>query len=111
MEFKYITEVVEIGPKVSEFIKGKILVFFKIGAPPELVEFSIIHKPKTAFIDVEKNDFIKIDKVKYKVLAVGDYANKNIRELGHLVLKFNGSHTVRLPGEICVEKNKIPDIK
>jgi glucitol/sorbitol PTS system EIIA component len=111
MEYKYKTKVVEIGPLVNEFIKKKIVVFFKKGAPQELVEFSIIHEPEAIFKEVELGDQIIIDNKQFTVLAIGNVANKNICELGHLVLKFNGSHTVRLPGEVCVEKKKIPEIK
>jgi PTS system glucitol/sorbitol-specific IIA component len=111
MLIKYQAEVTEIGPLVSEFIDAGILVFFGEGAPPELVEFSIIHNGKTLDQDLLPGDEITIDEEKFKILAVGEVANENFRNLGHLIMKFNGKNKVELPGDVCVEQKKIPDIR
>jgi len=108
---KYKAEVTEIGPLVNEFIKAGILVFFGEGAPPELVEFSIIHNGKSLLEDLIPGDQLMIDNEVFKILAVGEVANENFRNLGHLVVKFNGKTKVELPGDICVEKKKLPGIK
>ncbi|HHW02163.1 MAG TPA: hypothetical protein GXX35_05065 [Thermoanaerobacterales bacterium] len=34
------------------------------------------------------------------ITAVGDVANKNLKDLGHVVLNFNGNTTPELPGYI-----------
>lgn len=107
---KYEMRVLEIGPLVSEFIEAGILVFFKVGAPPELAEFSILHEPSDYFSDVQPGDYIVIGDHSYYVTAVGEIANKNIRELGHLVMKCNGMTTAQLPGDVCVEEKKLPPI-
>ena len=46
----------------------------------------------------------------YKILAVGDVANTNLANLGHLILKFNGEEKARLPGDVNVELKPVPDI-
>lgn len=111
MLIKYQAEVTEIGPLVSEFIDAGILVFFGEGAPPELVEFSIIHNGKTLEKDLLPDDEINIDEEKFKILAVGEVANENFRNLGHLIIKFNGKNKVELPGDVCVEQKEVPDIR
>lgn len=108
---KYEMRVVEIGPLVSEFIENKILVFFKVGAPPELAEFSILHEPSNFFSEVRPGDQIAIKDQFYRVTAVGEVANQNIRELGHLVLKCNGRSQTELPGDVCVEDKALPSIQ
>lgn len=108
---KYEMRVVEIGPLVSEFVEAKILVFFKTGAPPELAEFSILHEPSDFFMDVQVGDRILFGQDSYEIKAVGDVANKNIRELGHLIMKCNGLTTAELPGDVCVEDKELPSIK
>ena len=101
----------EIGPLVKEFIDAGILVFFGEDAPPELVEFSIIHDGRLADQNVQPGDFFDIDQDEFEVLAVGDVANDNFRNLGHIILKFNGKHKPELPGDICVESKPLPEIK
>lgn len=108
---KYEMHVVEIGPLVTEFIAAKILVFFKIGAPPELAEFSILHEPSDFFTDVEPGDSIVFDEQSYGVTAVGKVANQNIRALGHLIMKANGRTEPELPGDLCVEDKELPPIE
>lgn len=110
-DVKYEMHVVQIGPLVPEFIEAKILVFFKMGAPPELAEFSILHEPSDSFTDVEPGDSIVIDGHAYTVTAVGEVANKNIRDLGHLIMKANGRTEPELPGDVCVEDKDLPPVE
>lgn len=107
----FLATVTEIGPLVEEFINAGILVFFGDNAPPELVEFSIIHDGKELKADLEPGDVIFIDDHDYKILAVGEVANSNFRNLGHLIMKFNGKAKVELPGDVCVESKPIPPVK
>ena len=104
---KYEATVTEIGPLVDEFINAGILVFFGSDAPPELREFSIIHDGKTLHADIVPNDIVIIDDESYKVLAVGEVANTNLGNLGHLILKFNGLDQAKLPGDVCVEEKPV----
>ena len=108
---KYEAEVTQIGTLVAEFINAGILVFFGEDAPPELVEFSIIHNGSILEKDIAPGDSVVIDDHEFKVLAVGEVANTNFRNLGHLILKFNGKTKVELPGDVCVEKKKVPGIE
>ena len=108
---KYEAAVTNIGPMVTEFINAGILVFFGADAPPELVEFSIIHDGKDLKEDMVPGDVVMIDDESYKILAVGDVANSNFRNLGHLIMKFNGKDKVELPGDVCVESKPIPEVK
>lgn len=112
MSIKYEMRVVEIGPLVDEFLQAKMLVFFKVGAPPELAEFSILHEPSDRFIGVEPGDRIVIDdEYSYRVTAVGEVANQNIGALGHLIMKCNGRAEPEMPGDVCVEDKALPPIR
>ena len=108
---KYQAKVTEIGPLVSEFVEAGILVFFGIDAPEELREFSIIHDGTTLVEPVSPGDFFFLDDTKYKILAVGDVANLNLSNLGHFIIKFNGSDVVEMPGDICSEAGILPEIR
>jgi len=107
---KFQGKVTSIGPLVQEFIQAGILVLFGAGAPEELVEFSIIHDAKELTAPLEPGDKVFINNEVYKILAVGDVANTNLANLGHLILKFNGEEKARLPGDVNVELKPVPDI-
>jgi len=108
---KYTAKVTDIGPLVSDFIDAGILVFFGSEAPEELREFSIIHDGKTLLEPVCAGDIIHLDEARFKVLAVGDVANNNLSALGHIIVKFNGQDAPEMPGDICTEIGKLPEIR
>lgn len=108
---KYSATVTKIGPYVSEFVDHNILVFFGAEAPEELREFAILHDGKDMHGRLLKGDQIKLDNQSYLVLAVGEVANDNLANLGHLVVKFNGEDEVEMPGDVCVEAKALPEIK
>jgi PTS system glucitol/sorbitol-specific IIA component len=107
---KYEGQITNIGPLTEEFLGAGIIVFFGQEAPEELIEFSIIHDGKELKKDLVPADVIWIDDQKFTVLAVGEVANSNLANLGHLILKFNGLDQVEMPGDVCVENKPIPDI-
>jgi PTS system glucitol/sorbitol-specific IIA component len=107
---KYEAKVVEIGPLVSEFIEAGIIVLFEIGAPPELAEFSILHEHGPLKGEVVVGDIVLIDSESFQVTAVGDVANQNLANLGHLIMKCNGLTEPELPGDVCVEVKPLPHI-
>ncbi len=104
---KYSATVLHVGPLLGEFTEAGILVFFGQDAPEELQEFSVIHDGTTLEADLEPGDFVSLDGEEYKILAVGEVANINFRNLGHLVMKFNGESKVDLPGDVCVENKPL----
>jgi PTS system glucitol/sorbitol-specific IIA component len=104
---KYTATVLHVGALVSEFTEAGILVFFGESAPQELYEFSVIHDGKSLEADLVPGDRIFLDGEPFVILAVGEVANTNFRNLGHLVMKFNGETQVEMPGDVCVEKKQL----
>ncbi len=107
---KYQGNITAIGPLVTEFIEGGVLVFFGQTAPEELAEFSILHDGKELNGTVGPGDRLKLDGNAYRILAVGQVANQNLGALGHLVVKFNGETQPEMPGDVCVEAAPLPPI-
>lgn len=107
---KYEMKVTAVGPLVAEFTVNGILVFFGEEAPEELREFSILHQHGDLKAPIVPGDKVLIGSMSYKVLAVGDVANENIINLGHVIIKTNGLTEPELPGDICVEKRILPPI-
>ena len=107
---KFEATVTQIGINVGEFLEAGIIVLFNEQAPEELAAFAILHNGEGLTEELAVNDRITIDNTTVRVLAVGDVANANLRNLGHVVMKFNGQHSPELPGDVCVEEQSIPPI-
>jgi PTS system glucitol/sorbitol-specific IIA component len=107
---KYTARVTGIGPLTAEFVEAGMLVLFGASAPDELHDFAIIHDGQVLSAPVVVGDQVHIDGRAYQVLAIGEVANDNLGNLGHLVLKFNGQSRPELPGDVCLEAQPLPDI-
>lgn len=107
---KYKARVTAIGPLVSEFLDFNIIVLFGQNAPEELAEFSILHDGQTLHAPLVVGDTVHVGETSFQVLAVGEVANDNLANLGHLVLKINGEHEIEMPGDVCVEIKPLPEI-
>lgn len=105
----YDLEVTKLGELVGEFTAEGIWVFFGEGAPVEVAEFAILHRAAPPTTPLAPGQMIEIDQQHYAILAVGEVANTNIRNLGHLVLKANGHTTPELPGDICIDARPLPE--
>lgn len=97
------TVITGVGPEVADLLEGGVLILFAEGAPPELAEVSVLHavrdgpSPEAPRPGAE----IRVGGVSARLTAVGDLAWAKIREIGHVVINFNGSQTPERPGELC----------
>ena len=110
MSVKYQTTVTAVGPMAVEFAAEGILVFFGTNAPEELHEFAILHEHTPNDEDIVPGDTLEIGELQFTVTGVGDVANDNLRNLGHLVVKFNGLADTELPGEVSGNEGSPPSI-
>ncbi len=104
---KYHAVIRAIGPMVAEFLPHGILIFFGEMAPEELREVSLVHNGTHLDQAIAVGDVLALgmpaNEIQYHVTAVGEMANANLAELGHLVVHFDGATTPNLPGTISVE--------
>ena len=110
METIYEIEVTALGDQAEEFLEQDLIVLFNDNAPKELAEISVIHTKCELKGEIEAGDYIQIDDKQYQITAVGEVANKNMSRLGHATLRFNGNSEAQLPGDINLEKSKLPEI-
>ena len=106
---RYETTVTAVGEQVAEFIDHGMLIWFAEGAPEELHFFSVLHRPTVTSGGVRPGDTVRIDDRAFRVTAVGDVANDNMVNLGHMALKANGETEPPLPGDSCLEKLPLPE--
>lgn len=108
---KYSLEVVRIGELVSEFLAEGIMVFFGTSAPEELQEHSIVHTHGELVEELRPGDYVVVDGQRFHILGVGSVANENLRNLGHLVIKFNGLTEPEMQGDVTVAECTLPDVR
>lgn len=104
----YDISITAIGPLVEEFTEAGVWVFFRDDAPEELAEFALLHRAEAPREPLSAGQVLEIAGQRYAITGVGDRANHNIRELGHMVLKANGAAEPELPGEVCIEALPFP---
>jgi len=97
------TRITAVGPEVPELAEGGVLILFADGAPPELAEVSVLHETKEGPLEnaPARGAPIRIGSLAAEITAVGDTAWKKVREIGHVVINFNGAGEADRPGEIC----------
>ncbi len=97
------TRVTAIGPEVADLAQGGVVILFADGSPPELAEVSVLH----TVLQGPSEDAplvgasVAIGPVRANVTAVGATAWAKVREIGHVVISFNGAAQAERPGEIC----------
>lgn len=100
MSTHYSTQVREIGPEAASFASQGMIVLFGSEAPPELREFCYIIDQNSYEGGLEAGQTLEIDGTGFLVTAVGDVALKNLADLGHVTLNFDGSSRAKLSGTI-----------
>ena len=101
----YSTTVTEVGEEVADLLDGGVLILYADGAPPALAEVSVQHvvdgavAPEGPPVGAK----VRVGELSVRVSAVGTSAWAKVRELGHVVLNFNGADVAQRPGEICLE--------
>lgn len=107
---KYFTIVTFIGNKAYDLLQNNMIILFNDNAPPELKSYCVLHNDSNLLEKIKIGDKLHIDNYLYTVTAVGNVANENLKNLGHIVLVFDGSLTSQLPGYIHLKpklNNKI----
>lgn len=103
---KFYSVIESVGEESLGFLGDKdtdMVVLFGKGAPKELADISLIHGPSTFLSDVGPGDMVLLGEKVFSVTAVGETANKTLRELGHCTLCFKGGTEPERPGMIMMD--------
>ena len=97
------TRITAVGPEVADLAEGGVVILFADGAPEELAEVSILHRSDAGPAEETPTvgTTIRIGDVESRITALGETAWKKVREIGHVVISFNGAGEAERPGEIC----------
>ncbi|WP_232696651.1 PTS glucitol/sorbitol transporter subunit IIA [Brevibacillus daliensis] len=103
MSMIYRTTISDLGDSALDFIEDGMLILFKTGAPEDLAMFCVLHTENELTDTIEVGQTFSIGKNVAKITAVGDAVNTNLKELGHITLRFDGLVEAELPGCLHME--------
>lgn len=97
------TQITAVGPDVADLADGGVLILFADGAPPELAEVSVLHRPDIGPTQQQPSvgTPIFVGTAASKITAIGDMAWHKVLDIGHVVITFNDAMDVDSPGAIC----------
>ncbi len=111
----YTTKIAEIGGQVADFIAAaKMIVLFDNEMSqtlPELRDACVLHADGKLTDTVKPGDIFKLGGAEFKILKVGSEVQRNLMNLGHISIKFDGGAGDLLEGSVHVEDKPIPDVK
>lgn len=107
----YENKIKNIGSEVGAFEGDEIIILFGDNAPDTLKDYCHIIdvKPTQGTIEVGQN--LILDGETFEITAVGNAAEKNLVDLGHMSIAFDGSIKAVLPGTIYVNGKNVPKLK
>ena len=105
------TIVKEIGMLVPTFKDDRIVILFGPHAPQELRDVAVIQEFEFLTEEPLKvGGTIQFGEEEYVITAMGNHANKNFKELGHVSLYFHEPSENVLPGAVFLSPNTFPEI-
>ena len=104
------TTITQIGDCAREALQDDMLITFREGAPADIEEFCFIHQHGNTSGELQAGGWMELAEQRYPITAVGDVATQNLRELGHLTVRFEGEPQAEFPGSIHVSGTTPADI-
>lgn len=103
MKTVYESTFISVGSSANESLEDNFIITFGEGAPQDVAEYCFIHRTDVndggAF---NTGSVLAIGEQEYPVTAVGDVARENLRDLGHITVRFDGAAHAEFPGTVHV---------
>ncbi|KGE19048.1 PTS glucitol/sorbitol transporter subunit IIA [Paenibacillus wynnii] len=103
MQTIYETKITKIGKSVYDFVEDKIFVLFGDNAPADVADYCLLITINEIKGEINKGDFLLLGNHQYKITSVGSKVAKNLEQLGHITLQFDGRESDGLPGTLYLE--------
>jgi len=105
------TEITSIGPEAEQFKAEKMMILFGKEAPATLADYCYNIKVTPVQGSIETGGKLMIGNSSFDITSVGNVVQKNLEDLGHITIKFDGATEAELPGTLYVEAKEMPIIK
>ncbi|PWC19944.1 PTS glucitol/sorbitol transporter subunit IIA [Brenneria roseae subsp. roseae] len=99
-----------VGDNARESLIENMMITFREGAPADIEAFCFIHRHGEMNGEVSAGSTLRLADAEYPITAVGNVATQNLRELGHITIRFDGAAQAEFPGTIHVEGATPKDI-
>lgn len=104
------TTITHIGDCAREALQDDMLITFRQGAPADIAEFCFIHQHGDTTGELQVGGMFELAERRYPITAVGSVATQNLRELGHITVRFDGEAQAEFPGSVHVSGISPDDI-
>ncbi|WP_081791776.1 PTS glucitol/sorbitol transporter subunit IIA [Sporolactobacillus terrae] len=104
----YQTTIKSIGKSAKEFLKENMLVLFGDEAPAGLKDYCFGIEVRPIQGEIKVGQQVAIDTDVFKITAVGNLVQKNLVDLGHITMRFDGSSKADLAGTLYLQAKPIP---
>lgn len=94
--------VTKIGKFAKDSLADDMLILFSQNAPEDVADYCFIHDMAITGGIITTESTLLIANEDYIVTAVGATASKNLRDLGHITIKFDAMTKPEFPGTIHV---------
>lgn len=106
----YTTTVQNIGAEAELFKEEQMIVLFGENAPAELADYCYNIQVNPVDGEIVPGQKVYFDDQGYEITAVGNVVVKNLSDLGHITIRFNGDVEAELGGTLYVESKELPEI-
>ncbi|MFT4218362.1 MAG: PTS glucitol/sorbitol transporter subunit IIA [Micropruina sp.] len=98
-----------IGEFTAEMFEGGCYILFGEPLPDALAEVSIVHRTRQApSRPIQAGDTLELGGVALRLDEVGELANLNLTDLGHIVVYVNSPDQELLPGAVKASGSSRP---
>lgn len=103
MKTVYESTFIAVGTSARESLDDNFIITFGEGAPQDVADYCFIHRTEVndggAF---DAGSVLALGEKEYPVTAVGSVARENLRDLGHITVRFDGGAEAEFPGTVHV---------
>ncbi|MFA0086042.1 PTS glucitol/sorbitol transporter subunit IIA [Vibrio sp. 10N.261.51.F12] len=102
MSLQFKASITKIGELANDSLEDDMMILFNESAPEDVVDYCFIHNQGAERGTLTTESTLLIGERDYIVTSIGKMATKNLNELGHVTIKFDGRMTPELPGMVHV---------
>ncbi|MGC7590513.1 PTS glucitol/sorbitol transporter subunit IIA [Bisgaard Taxon 46] len=103
MKTLYQSKFTQVGDSASDALEDGMLITFKQGVPADIADYCYILEHGDLLDNLQVGDQVNFDQHTYYITAIGDVANKNLKELGHVTWRFDSAAAAEFPGSVHLE--------
>jgi PTS system glucitol/sorbitol-specific IIA component len=107
----YETKVVDMGAEAEMFQAENMMILFGEEVPEDLANYAYIIHVNPIDGEIKEGMTLTVADEAYTITAVGNVVNKNLGDLGHITLNFNGAEEAELPGTLYLEEKALPNVE